>query len=320
MSALSEGRAEDIKPQALETEKVVPPQEVAEQPVVSEKLKKVQELGFEDVEDEEEAFDRLVQAYRMQGEQQKLLGEQVQAALEELRRQPAQPAQPSQPAAPDKWWNPPEVDLTTVQNYRTPDGGWKPETPIDVRQQAEAAQRYYDKWANDLVRRPNEVLTPIMRQEAKRVYEEMFGQVNSQQREQQAKERIFSENQWLFEKDPVTGKPNPARLSQEGELLNQHFIVAQEKGLSFEDAWDYAHSKHQLAKLLAAQKPPETEKEVAQVNEEKKRELLSRAGGATPNRTGSLPTVNSPTKTQNRNLSFGERFRQQAQRDGVKLG
>lgn len=279
----------------------------------------VKGLGFENVADEKEAFTRLLEAYKQKDETTKALSQQVAQVFDEVRQlQNPQTAQTQQKSG-DKWWSPPEIDTSLASKYRNADGSWRPETPSGVKQAVEQAEAYYDKWANDLVRQPDKVLPKIIRQEAEAIVRELMSQTSVAQREAQAQERVFEGNPWLFEKNPISGQVDRGRLSAEGQLLNQHFIVAQEKGLSFEDAWDYAYSKHQLAKLMAGQKADEGQS-VADVNARKKKELLERASNANPQRGGSLPAATAQNKTQNKNLTFGERFRRQAQADGVKLG
>lgn len=288
-------------------------------PPANPRLDRIKKLGFDGVEDEAEAFDRLAEAYERESNRTTELAEQVQAAIEEMRllKGGVNSVQKPKTETGDNWWSPPEVDLALLQSYRQADGSWKPGTPEDVKAAEVSVQRYYDKWANDLVRRPNEILPKIIRKEAEKIVAEMFGRDKAQYQEQTAREKVTAENPWLFEKDPLSGKVDTNRLSAEGDLLNQHLVYALNKGFDFTDAWDYAHSKHQLAKL-AANKTTTTE-DVNQVNEQKKKELLARASNANGNRTGSLPTATSTHKTQNRHLSAGERFAAQAKKDGVSF-
>jgi hypothetical protein len=277
-------------------------------------------LGFENVADEKEAVSRLIEAYKQKDEATKALSQQVAQAIEEVRRVGTpQTQEPQQTQGDERWWSPPEIDTALASKYRNADGSWKAETPTSLKQMVEQAEAYYDKWANDLVRQPDKVLPKIIRQEAEKIVREVLSQTTMAQRQAQIQEQIFSDNPWLFEKDPITGHVNRGKLSAEGQLLNEHFIAAQEKGFSFEDAWDWAYSKHQLAKLMALQKMPDG-KEAEEANAKKKQELLGRASGATLPRGGSLPPATAPTRTQNRNLTFGERFARQVKENGVSLG
>jgi hypothetical protein len=301
------------------TEASAPPPETAapETPVeVSAKVKALQELGFENVTSDDEAFERLTQAYKQTKEQ---FSTELKSALDELRAQvPAQPTSPKVQEAQDgHWWNPPKVDESLAAKYRTADG-WKPETPTEIRQQAEAAQAYYDRWANDLVKRPHEVLPKLIREEALRIVREELGQTAQQQKEAQLQQKVFADNPWLFEKNPVSGAPTE-QLSTEGQLLNQYFIEAQSDGASFERAWKYAHAMYQAGKVAAQSKLTTSSQSATQVNDEKKREFLNRAGGGV-NRTGSLPAPSENRVTQrNKNLTFGQRAAQVASRNGVAV-
>jgi hypothetical protein len=89
-----------------------------------------------------------------------------------------------------------------------------------------------------------------------------------------------------------------------------------ERGANYEFACEYAFTKHRASKAEFAAKQATTTLTAEQLNEQKKREMLARA---VPSRAGSVPQPAAPNQTQNKHLSFGERFRQNAERNGVPL-
>ncbi len=289
-----------------------------QQPTLSPRAQKLAELGFENVTNDDEAFDRLVAAYSQTKNE---FGAQIQAALAELKQTPAQPTvtPPTQDAKTGKWtWAPPAVDPTLLSLYRTADG-WKPETPAEIRQAADARQRYLDSFAQKFVSDPAATLDPLLEDKFSEFFERKYGELSKQQQFQTTQQKLFADNPWLFEADPVSGKPNTNALSAEGKLIDQYMADALGRGADYEFAWDYAVNKHRASKAEFAGKQTTQAQTVQQINDQKKAEMLSRASNATPNRGGSLPAPAAPNQTQNRHLSFGERFKLNAERNGVPL-
>src|SRR6478735_1049484 len=69
-------------------QKAVAPETQVAEPVVSPRIAKLKELGFENIASEDEAFDRIVSAFQNTKNE---FGSQLQAALAELKQTPAQP-------------------------------------------------------------------------------------------------------------------------------------------------------------------------------------------------------------------------------------
>ena len=277
-------------------------------------LKKLQELGFENVASVEEGLERLAGAYAQQREQ---FGTQLREAIAEVRAS-FTATSTEQPKA--SWWSPPQADLATASRYRQPDGTWKPETPADVRQKVEELERYRADFANRLLTDPAATLSPLFEEKFDQFFSQKFGQVTAQQQEQQFFEKALTENEWLFEKDPITGRQNRAKLTQEGERFNEIMagLEVNEDGsraLSKTKAFQVAMQLRAMEKLTSAAKTP-TSDQAREINERKKQEVIDRAAPPV-NRSGSLPPN---TKVPNRNLSPGQRFVQNAQAAGVALG
>jgi hypothetical protein len=308
--------AEEIKTEVAETPAPAAPETpVVETPTLSPILQELAELGFEGLTDEKEALARVVAAHKNLKNE---FGTTLSQTLAELRQtQPTAPTQPAQEAQPGSWWNPPAVDEQLVAKYRTADG-WKPETPAEIRQQGEAHQAYLDRWANDLVRNAPKALGPAIRAEAQKIVQEMLAGQTQQQQLTQFQQRVFTENAWLFEPDPVTGKPSQS-LSAEGQMIDRYVREAQERGADYEFAVDYALTKHQAAKAAAQAKTTSQAQTAEEINAQKKSELLRRSAPGL-NRGGSLPTpTENRTSQRNKHIRPGERFVQIAKRDGIAI-
>jgi len=297
---------------------VAPETPVVETPAVSAKVAKLKELGFENLTNDDEAFDRLLTAFQNTKNE---FGSQIQALAEQFKQAPVQPTTtaPAQDAHTGKWnWQPPAVDPQLLARFRTADG-WKPEAPVELRQAAEARQAYLDSFAQKFVADPAATLEPLLEDKFNAYFEQRSRELAAQQQFQTVQQKITTENPWLFEPDPVTSKPKPGVLSAEGKLIDQYMQEAQARGADYELSWEYALSKHAAAKAARSQQQTTQTQTAAEANAQVKQDLLNRAAG-TANRTGSMPTPSDSRTTQrNRNLTAGERFLQVLKRDGMPL-
>ena len=294
---------------------VVPAAPAVETTPVSPRIQALSELGFENVTDEGEAFDRLVMAYKSKDDQ---FAAQLREALEQVRAQAPAAAQPATPAATKKWFDPPPVDLSLVQQYRQQDGTWKAETPADIKAQAEARLRYIETFANRLVTDPEGTLQPFVEEKFNQFFEQRFGQLTAEQQEQQFFTKALAENDWIFEKDPLTKRPVAGKLTPEGARFNELMVQAHDEfGIgSRTKQFEFALRMREMEKFTSRAKQP-TAAEAAALAEQKKRELLAKGGGQ-PNRTGSLPAPGENRVTQkNANLRFGQKLLQNLRTNGV---
>jgi hypothetical protein len=296
-----------------ETLQQQPPPSAPETPVVPPLAERLKEFGFEGVESDADAQERLIAAYKS-----------VQAKAEENERlvralsqahQPEVPQAPQKPAGEDHWWQPPQLDHQLVAAYQVKgeDGKvtWREDAPSELRRQAEQAKAHYEKWARDLIERPHEVLPKIIQHEARKLFTQEMERAQATQQAESFRERAISENEaWLFEKDPITGKAG-GKLSPEGQQFQAWIDEAAEIGISsHQHQWAYAERlrKAELAVKGAQPKP-------ADVNAQKKQELLARQ---TVDRSGAVPSPTQP-RTQNRNISAGEKLLANMRREGVSL-
>ena len=281
------------------------------------------ELGFENVTDRSDAEQRLIDAY---AEAQRELDEQLAWRRENeslvgygrqaLARQPQQREEPK----PAKPWEPPVAFPEQAQRYIVKDeagvAGWKPDTPQEVRAQAEKFIAWRDQIVDTLATRPDQffkLITDLIDERSKSVVEPYYEQKSRQQREEEYLLRYEEQNAAkLYRADPRTGQPVYGQFSERGAYLQQRFFVhRQNPNLTVEDAVRYAEFDVEQATRSSAPAQAPTTNLAAQA-EQKKRAAVARGNGRTNgatgrNRIGSIPQPGE-TRTQNDNGGFGEDF------------
>ncbi len=295
-------------------------------------LEQLSELGFENVETEEDGRARLLESYQQyRGEMDELrqqlktlqpMAEYGQQYLEELRANKRQTQAPQAEAETDKpWWNPPKFEMGWLERYREtdPESGaprWKENTPADVRTSVEAYQAYLEDWADGLTRRPDELLPPIIEAIARPLFERLYEERHTAESDDQFVNELRSQNDWLFEKDPRTNQITN-RLSREGQLVS-HFIDEAAR-LGIADArqqWEYGKRMYRLA-VLEDEAQSNGKTTTARQTAATKRRQHQRRSSVAENpaeRGGSTQTESLP---QNTNLSPGQRLLEQMELDGV---
>lgn len=243
-------------------------------------LDRIKQLGFENVETEQDALDRLVESYAQQQRQMDQLRQQIQQAapfvnygqqyiqqlqdpafvqFQQQRQSPRQPVQQQQQEDPTKWWSPPSYDPALVQKYQdiavgadgVPRTEWKPNTPAELRAAVESHQAYREKWAEQLVSNPQQALAPFKGEvlaEVRRMFDDVLGTTERERETQTLAERIKNENQeWMYERDPRTGSflADPVSgdpvLSNEGRAALQMVARAEQVGITDPyEQWNYA--------------------------------------------------------------------------------
>lgn len=255
------------------------------QPTLAERLA---QLGFEGVVDERDGVERLVTAYQREQEAARQREEQLRNAAQwaqygqqyyqqlqdpEVRaffegRQGGRGAnggRQTTEAQAEAWYRPPQYNAELVARFRTtrvneagePVVDWKPDTPATVRQQYEARQQFIEDVSNRLVSDPlgaiGEIAEAALAPKFQAMLDEYFGQrVEARERERYEEslvQQISRENaDWLYERDPLTNKPNEARLSREGARVAEYLQEAQAIGIQDVGAkWQYAMLKRQAS-------------------------------------------------------------------------
>ncbi len=324
--------ASDPTPEVQAPEAAAP-----ETPPAPTYLDRVKGLGFAEVENEEQARDRLLTAYeqtlaeqkRIKDEldQQKVYAKYGQEYLEGLRSQP-QPSAPAPTSQPERkdWWNPPTYNSAVADRYREAkqDGtyGWKDNTPAEIRASAESYQAYIEKWAHDLATNPKEALRGIkdeIRAELLSEFDTKYQTYRQQETVEEFADRVRNENDWLFEKDARTNQVLYDRYSSDGQMVMRFIDQAAKFGItSPQNQWEYAKSLYDAEKArtqVTTVTQQQTNQDVAATQ---KKNLLARARGVGPNRNGSATPANNPNASvQNPLRSAGELLREQMRADGT---
>lgn len=315
-------------------------------------LDQMKGLGFQDLQSEDDARARLIAAYQEREQQLEQIASRYQQmsplatygqqylqlmqnpAFQQFQAQ-AQPGvtqapQPQQAQQEDKWWSPPQYDPIIAEKYREvkvdPATGeqrleWKANTPAEVRASVEAHSAYLEKWADDLVRRPHEVLPKIIRSEFEKYFDERYGNI-----QQQAEvDRLASEiktyhSEWMYRRDPRTNQILEGELTPAGQQAMGYLQEAMQMGIaSPQQQWRYVERSMAADAAYYSQQSQSQQTTATQVAQQKKQELLSRGNSALPARGGSIPErgAGKGSRQQNTSLTPGQQFLAELEADGV---
>lgn len=284
---------------------------------------RVAELGFKDVASDEEAQQRLLEAFT----QKSAVEQQYQQQMEMLRWQMQQlmaqqnqqvPAQqtPTQQARPG-WWTPPQTNEQLRQQYiagKADDGSvqWKPNTPPQLIQEYEAEQAYYADWAQKLVRNPQEALAgfkqEILEDAKRQIQAELSQQAARQQAESFVEQQIRENEDLLYQKDPVTKQirrdfQGNAMLTEAGVRMESILAELESSGMTNEVArWKYAQ---QLYKAQYGDFKQNADQQIQQNRLAHLQKTLKPANHVAP-RNGQDATPRNNGRPQR--VSMGERF------------
>ncbi|WP_339803449.1 hypothetical protein [uncultured Marinobacter sp.] len=321
----------------------------------------VRQLGFSDVADDGEAQNRLLESYQqlanqnqqwanysqqLQGQYDQQLQEQQQYAdygREYLQQQQAQQQEQTPEPGEQHWWAPPEFDLHNLDQYReqvfnqetgTAQWDWRDGTPLKVKTAAEGYSTYLEDWAEKLLRRPQEVLPEIIKQEFDKYFPEAYSKVvdytsNYYQgmQQQAAVEDINARNaDWVYQRDPrtqqfvqdVNGSPV---LSSEGAAVTNYVNYFRQQGISDPSTlWDLATRMYagDLSTSMLSQQQQQVQQTYA-AQQRNMQHLQSQSPAShIPSAAGSVPAAYEPeAPSQNPHLTAGEKLRQQAIADGL---
>jgi len=278
--------------------------------------------------------DQLRQKLAEQEQQYQYAQYQLQQFYQQQQNQQPPATTPSTPTATpdvDPFWTVPSVNERELAEYRTvnDDGEatWKPNTPAEVRAQAEQYERRVRDYQQEMLYNPESFrgrLEKLIESRAQEVtqkllnqYQEEYQQQTQQQTQQQREQEYYSEflskNNELFKADPITrevvrdtdGYPV---FSDTGAAVLQIVNTLESNGLRDPQVlWDTAISVFRAANPAAPATPPEPTKSPQEIAREQRRLHLQRGAGAIPDRSGTLERANG-APPQNPNLSSRERF------------
>jgi len=301
----------------------------------------LRELGWQG-EDPNEAPMAMLDAFKRQASDYQQLQQQLQEK-EELARygheylreqrerkeaeQKSQQQQQQQQEQPESWWNPPQFDPQVLEQYRDvtigqdgqPQTTWKPNTPKEVIENAEAYQRYLDRWATDLVQRPQEVLPKVIEQEFDRLFEERISQrERTATVESFAQEVKESNKDWMY----TTDNRGQEVLTPEGKQMTQLLSEVAEAGISDPRMqWEYAVARFDYLNNQSQQQQQSQSQAAAQTAQQKRKQHVDRGSGRSmQNRTGTVPKPEASQEVpQNPNLSPGQQLIEQLRQNGEEM-
>ena len=317
-------------------------------------LDSMREAGFQDIENETDAQQRMLQAYgelQQQFQQQQQQAAQMQPYAQQffqLQQDPAYQqflaqqqgaAQPQQPPADAKWWDPPPLDQAFIDKYyvvdpTTGERGWKPDTPMEGRNQAEAHQSYLNNWQTELLTQPDKAFARLQGAQQQAVRDTIAGIFgipsdqldNLKQRidldgSQNFARGIIEQNRELiYARDPVSNEIDYSRLTPEGEYIFAGVRHAAEIGIQdVREQWNHAISGYELAVLRNQVGNQTQQQQIQQTNAQKKQAVVDQNRNL-PNRGGSLPRPEEPNpRPQNEHVSPGEQFADLLEQSGHPL-
>jgi len=296
----------------------------------------------QDQQQRQSAYQQQLAQQQQLRQQQMMMMQQQQAAQAQQAQQQdwSQLQQQQEQHDPDSWWNPPKLDEAELERWRTQvrnrrtgqwEWMWKAGTPRELRERADDVVKYHEEWQRDLVQKPQEVLPQIIEKEFDKLFVDRYGalldEFEGRQQEQDMHQRVADINQrnsdWVYQHDPMgnividpSGQP---ALTPQGQRVIEIIGGLRQSGLTDPDKlWDTA--SRLLAGELAQGALGRQQQQMQQTQQVQERNMrhLQQGAGSIRNREGSVaPPENPSPNSQNRNLSPGDKLRQQALADGL---
>lgn len=293
-------------------------------------LQDLEELGFKDVETEEDAQARVIELIRQRDkelEEQRRWRQQnemfVSYGQQALTQQQHQKTEDKQ-ETPKPWQAPTQLP-ENYQEYitkRTDDAtgqevnDWRSDTPAALRAQTEEYAQWRNQMVNAMIERPerfwNELLPQFVQDQVRQIAEPLYEQRTEQQREEAFLNQKWEENEWLWRKDVITNEPVVGDPSPEGQKF---FAVADElaeAGLTDKRRlWDAA---------MAMAGPQRQNGTNGNGSADRKQEVLdrNRGAGSIQSRRGSFADEGENRK-QNKHLTPGHALLDEMRREGVDI-
>lgn len=297
------------------------------QPAWMERLRT--EFGFDNLTDQDDAINRAIEfaaQQRRDAEELEAWRRQNESFVNYGREYLANRPPEQKPVEQPKPWEPPVAYPEQAQRYltRKEDGtaDWKPETPAEVRAQAEKFIAWREQMQDTLLNRPDvffgTILPEFIKEHAKQVVEPFYEERTKQQQQQTYFTEYAAQNaEWLYTRDPVTGKPTQ-HLSQAGNAFDQAVSRHLQAGYTPQEAVEYAQFdlQRQTGATPWVKETPDPAEVRKQRNREHNKKPLNGAGSVTK-RDGSF--TDTGTRPQNGNVGFGQSFIDRARREGLDL-
>jgi hypothetical protein len=306
--------------------------EVPATPAAKSFLEMAQEAGFENLKDEADAQARLLEAYRQERQEREAATQRAQelqelARLRELQAQQLQqqppPAAAVQPQKTQDPYGALQLDEDLIEQHFDPaTKTWRDGTPDNVKRIAASYEAAQKQRLRSMVDNPREYFASLVNEFLEQGITKHQATLESKTEEEAAKQRFIREADWAFVTDPVTNQRKKDHAgnfipSAEGIRFGQYMDAAEQIGITTVSAQlKYAQDQRDLELFRRSQTQQSTTQQAAATNEQKKQELLNRANpGQSSGGTFRQPT--DAPRSQNKNLSAGEKLRAQLLRDGV---
>lgn len=285
-------------------------------------VSRLTDLGFENIENEADAQERLLQSYSQlqaeaatlerEREQLRQLADYGRQYLDSLQKPAAEPTKAAGHellgAPPAGWWAPPKFERGWLDKYQEtdPETGktkWRDGTPASVRASAEEYEAYINDWAVRLTTNPAEALRPLeeqIYQNVSRLIQEKYDGLRREEREEEFYERVKAENEWIYERDPRTNQIDRERFSPRGRRLVEVMTRLENSGVK-DSREQFALAKELLGNEFGEEQPtPQTI--AARAAADKKRQEHLRRATRTPSRSASVPSPEQAEPKQTRNV------------------
>lgn len=294
------------------------------------------ELGFQNVETPEEAQQRLMEAYRREREQ-RAEAERQARYYQTVHTRLSEPQQPAAEAPQQeessggiidslasKWQ---ELSPTAIERYITKDENgnekFTPDAPEEFRRQVMDYAENRQQWSQVLAN-PKKFAEAIdQRLEAvlaSRVTDTLT-QREQEIADRQAEDQFFSENDWLFERDPVTGEVTD-RPTKDGRMFGQFLRSAASMNIQRRsDQLRVAMAMFQAQKSQAAQAPQQARQaaETEAASQRKKMLGVKNTHPARPTAAAGVSDGPAAKPTGAKRMSLGQRVVGDLQEEGYEL-
>ena len=352
---------QDLEPETAETEQVVeetttepvaeettaPVEEATETP---DFLQQVTAAGFEGVETAEDAQARVLAGFQERDAQvaelQRQIAEQQQYVqyghqyLDHLRTQEQQQQQQqAEPEYQSRWAKAPKFDLNSIHQYQEaerntagevvldpatgqPNMVWKKETPAEVVQGYGDAMQFQRDFAEAWLSNPLAVLQELASEFVPQMINQGVQQATQNFAHESFISQIKAENEWMYQKDPLTNRPTNA-MSPEGDQMLSILDRLEQAGVTdSRQQWELAEElmekwrqDNNIAQQTATEQATTTAADKRREHQQKSvQRTAQNAEAVEGGNRGNSTQKNTP---RNRNLSRGQDLVQDLKSDGV---
>lgn len=294
------------------------------------------ELGFENIETPEQAQERLLQAYRNERQQraeaqrqaQYYQSVQAQLATRETVPTAQSPASDTPSGVIDSFssnWIDINEKLLSEYVTRDEDGHavFRPDAPEELRQQVLKFRQQKEQWG-EVLSDPRQFAKAVDERLEAMLADRVTGVISERETkhaDQTAEEQFFSENDWIFERDPLTGQ-STNRPTRDGRRFGQALRHAAEMGIARRsDQLRTAMALFQAEQQQVAQAPAVARHTAQQVANQQRQQMLGRTNTAPSRQSTAAGVSDGPAglPTGSAQVSRAQRIVTELQDEGYKL-